>query len=313
MSVSISFDQSVAVPLTAITLGALLEEINVLWSQVYDICEAEVKALAITSHEFHVEFLNFMALVSSECTTGCNFLENIHTELIIAVENKEIDLSNGREIVKDAQNLLDIFSKLNDQNEAIKHRVSDHELYIRQQKRELSKKKLVDTVATQVSHSSRIRKTLFSGIIGVAASEYFLDSMDSKIILGLSAATFTTIGISSAIDVFQSGKIRKLRLIVEALKEKIALLLQSIDELGADISIVVDDFKAYAERTEDCIIRLDNTVGERFQAKGAALIKNTLALIKSLKQIRARAMENSKSIRKIIRLEKAAGVISGEK
>lgn len=313
MSISLTFDRSAAAPLAAITLGALLEEINVLWSNIYDICKAEVKALEVTSHEFYVEFLDFMALVCSECTTGCNYLENIHTELLIAVENKELETSNGREIVKDAQSLLKVFSDLSDQNEAIKSRVSDNELNIWQQKRELSKKNLVDTVATHVSKSSRIRKTLFSGIIGVAASEYFLDSMDSNIILGLSAATFTTIGICSAIDMLQCEKIRKLGLVVDALKEKIGLLHQYIDDLCADITMVVDDLKAYAERTKDCIARHENTVGERFQAKGTALIKSTLALIQSLKQIRARAMGNSKSIRKIIRLEKAAGLIGEAK
>ncbi|CAO3646345.1 unnamed protein product [Mucor hiemalis] len=308
MCISVSFDQSVTAPLAAaVTLATLLEEINVLWGNIYDICETEVKALTITGHQLHVDFLNYMALVGSECTAGCNSLENIHTELLIAVENGSLVNANGREILSDATRLLEVFSTLFEQSKNIKHRVDDSSLDIERHRKGISKNSLVEKASAQVNTSTRIRTTLFSSLIGFAASD-FLDSIDSKIIMGLSAAAITTVGISSVIDVFQSEKFKKIRLIVDALKERIGLLSQYVDEFGADISMVVDDLKAYVENTEDCVTRPENSVSERFQAKGKSLIKNTLALNNRLKQVRARAVANSTSIRKIIRLERASGI-----
>lgn len=304
-------DESVTLPMAAISLNALLEEINYLWDEIHKACKIDAKCLTVNTCALHLQFLTFMKQVFFECIQGRNTVDNIHSELLIALSNGRIDLNNSLEIAESATRLLNVFRNLSEQNKVIKKDIDRCSNIIEEREKSFSKKALDSKIASRLSFTAHLGTAFFAAASGTVVSALLFQTIDSAAVIGTSVFTLSVVGASTLCSFLQpTTKFEKLRELLTLLRKKIGKLFDYVDDLAVRITELVFELEAYVQKTENCFARVENYNGERMRVKFEFLVQTTLDLKLSFDEIAAQTKESSQYTRNIIRLNGISNLVN---
>ena len=295
-------DKKKAAPIVVTIVISLLEDINRCWEEIHQLCKNDVAGLSTLNREMHHRFLEYMEFTSNQCLLGKNRLTDVNMELDLGVRQGELNPQNVAYILQDLQILVQVFQDLGQANIQLKRDIDNCSKGIALQKDRLSGQYLLGKVVGKLTASARMRLALFGSLLGAAASETIMETANGTYIIGASAFAFASIGIASAINVFESDKYHELRIKVHLLLQKTSKLFAYVDHAGTKIHEMMNELRVHSDHANERLAADENRQGDRLGLQAQALIEDIYSLKESLTKLYSLSRENILKIRRKIGL-----------